>query len=110
VQYIGRVDVFETAQYLVQEVADVIVAQSLVGEKKKNEDLWQPENASLPNLNPPPAKIYHRLMMGMDLREEMNRRALELSSLPNLLVSSTICINQSPLNTAQCKHLSFVLC
>jgi hypothetical protein len=36
------VDVFETAQYLIQEVADVIVAQSLDGgrEEEENEDLW----------------------------------------------------------------------
>lgn len=34
-QYIGRVYVFETAQYLIQEIADVIVTQSL---------LWREEN------------------------------------------------------------------
>lgn len=39
-QHVGRVYVFETAQNLIQEIADVIVTQSLREKKKKKTTKW----------------------------------------------------------------------
>lgn len=58
-QYIGWVYVFQTTQYLVQEIADVIVTQSLWKKERNEED----ENLADEERGRIRTKIYSRLMI-----------------------------------------------